>query len=249
MAERIVCSNCKTYYTSEMAFAHFRPGGTLCPECRRNKQLKESLEKSSSKSNEANQETKSQTVYVDRGPSADEIIAEAKAEKIEYELSKQKKQDSALTPWLFDENFSSTSRINSISFPNDVDNIEKTVERIIKAGVEQIKTTVNEHEMGVGHVQVGDKSFLKPFHEEFEFVEACFEKAQEGIKKLRRKDDSEHPKLKAIVNDLDDLFSDFKDKWFPKLIEKREKKKKKNIIVVSVMLILVIAFFSWAALR
>jgi hypothetical protein len=179
-----------------VAAKRYRPGGTLCPECRRNKQLKESLEKSSSKSNDANQETKSQTVYVDRGPTADEIIAEAKAEKIEYELSKQKKQDSALTPWLFDENFSNTSRINSISYPNDVDDIEKTVERIIKAGVEQIKTTVNEHEMGVGDVQVGDKSFLKPFHEEFEFVEACFEKAQEGIKKLRRKDDLTAPTQK-----------------------------------------------------
>jgi hypothetical protein len=190
-----------------------------------------------------------QPIIVKKGPSADEIIAEAQAEKIEYELEKQKKQDNSLKPWMFENNFKSTNKINSITYPNDVEDIEKTIEKIIKTGVEKIKITVEEHEMGIGEVQVGDKSFLKPYHEEFEFVEACFEKAQEGIKKLKRKDDSEHPKLKVILNDIEDEFSNLKENWFPKLVEKREKKKKKNLIVVGVMLLLVVAFFTWASLR
>lgn len=180
---------------------------------------------------------------------AEQIIAKAEAEKIEYELEQKKKHDNSLKPWLNDNNFSSKSSIDKISFPNDVEDIEKTIEKIIKSGIEKIKTTINEHEMGLGQVQVGDKSFLKPYHEEFDFVEICFEKATEGIKKLKRKDDSEHPKLKVIINDIEDSFSELKDKWFPKLIEKKEKKKKKNLIVVGIMLLIVIAFFTWASLK
>jgi hypothetical protein len=123
------------------------------------------------------------------------------------------------------------------------------LEKIIKSGVEKIKSVLEDYEMGIGAVQVGDKSFLNPYHEEFGFVEACFERSQEGIKKLKRKDDSEHPKLRAVINDIEDAFTDLKDKWFSKLIEKREKKKKKNLIVVGVMFLIVIAFFSWASIR
>jgi len=165
-----------------------------------------------------------QPIIVKKGPSADEIRAEAEVERME-------RDENALQPWKFAENFHNKNSINTISFPRDVEDIEKTVEKIIKAGV------------------VGDKSFLKPYHEEFAFVEACFEKAEDGIKKLKRKDESEHSKIKNVISDIEDAYTDLKEKWFPKLVEKREKKKKKNLIVVGVALLLVVAFFTWASFR
>jgi len=181
--------------------------------------------------------------YSESVKTGEQIIAEAHAEKIEYELEKQKKHDNAQKPWMNDSNFSDKDSINSISFPNDVEDIEKTVEKIIKAATEQIKGVLGEHNVTVIQAQVGDKNFLKPYFKDFEFVEACVEKAQEGIKKLKRKDDSDHPKLRHILADIEESFASLKDKWIPKLEEQREKKKKKNLIVVAVIILLNIIMF------
>ena len=150
-----------------------------------------------------------QPIIVKKGPSADEIRAEAEVERME-------RDENALQPWKFAENFHNKNSINTISFPRDVEDIEKTVEKIIKAGVEKIKSVIENHEIGIGAAQVGDKSFLKPYHEEFAFVEACFEKAEDGIKKLKRKDESEHSKIKNVISDIEDAYTDLKEKWLPK---------------------------------
>jgi hypothetical protein len=51
-----------------------------------------------------------------------------------------------------------------------------------------------------------------------------------------------------MIQDCQDEIDDLTNKWYPKLVEKREKKKKKNFIVVGVMLLIVITFFTWASL-
>jgi len=178
----------------------------------------------------------------------DQIIAEAEAEKIEYELERKKKHDNSQKPWLNDSNFKSKSSINAISFPNDVEDIEKTVEKIIKAGVEEVKEVLGEFNATAIQHTLGDKNFFKPYSEEFEMVEACIEKAQEGIKKLKRKDDTEHPKLRHIISDIDESFSELKEKWLPKLEEQRAKKKRKNIIVVVAIIVANILFWGGLAI-
>jgi hypothetical protein len=233
MAEKIKCSNCKTYYISEMPFAHFRPGGTLCPDCRRNKQLSESLDKASSKSQSS---PKTETVYISNEPTAEEILAEAKAEHLDYELSKKKKQDSAQKPWMFDENFSNVNRINAITFPNDIEDVEKTILRITKAGTEKCKSVVETTYSEFQQNAMGDqKAMWNPFHEELAFVEACIEKSNEGLKKLRR---FEGNNVNMVVADCQDSIDDLSNKWFPKLIEKREKKKKQTYIIMAVVVVL-----------
>ena len=244
--DTFTCGQCGRQFENKNLLKQFRVvklGKDFCSSgCEKAYERDHSDGPKSSSSDSFSKGANAQPIIVKKGPSADEIRAEAEVERME-------RDENASQPWKFAENFDDKASINSISFPRNVEDIEKTVEKIIKAGVEKIKSVVEDHEMGVGAVQVGDKSFLKPYHEEFAFVEACFEKAQEGIKKLKRIDESEHPKIRAIINDIEDAFSDFKEKWFPKLVEKREKKKKKNLIVVGVMLLLVVAFFTWAALR
>jgi hypothetical protein len=175
-----------------------------------------------------------------------QIIAEAKAEKIEYELERQQKHDNAQKPWMNDSNFRSKSSISSISFPNDVEDIEKTVEKIIIAGVEEIKKVLGEPNLTI---LPNDKSFYLPYYEEFDMVEACVEKAQVGIKKLKRTDEKDYPKLKHIILELDESYADLKEKWLPKLIAKRAKKKQTNIIVVIVLIGSCALFFGYMLLK
>jgi hypothetical protein len=191
----------------------------------------------------------SQSIIVKKGPTSDEIIAEVQADKIAYELEKQKKQDKLLKPWMFEENFKNASKINSIVYPDNVEDIEKTIEKIIKKGIEKIKSITEEHEIVIGDFEIGEKSFLKPYAEEFGFVNSCSEKILEGIKKLKRKDEEEHSKLKVIIADLEDYYLEFKNKWIPLLVKEREKKKKKNLIFVGFLVMLIIIFFIWASLR
>lgn len=207
------------------------------------KQIKAAIEKGQQGTS---QTTNSSFERPERPPkTAEEIIAEAQAEKIEYELDQKRKHDNSLKPWLNDSNFKSKSDIDKITFPNDVEDIEKTVEKIIKSGVEEIKGVLGEFNTTAIQHTLGDKNFFKPYSEEFEMTESCIEKANEGIKKLKRKDDTDHPKLRHIIADLDENLSDLKEKWLPKLEEKRAKKKKKNLIVVAIIIILNILLFSW----
>jgi hypothetical protein len=177
-----------------------------------------------------------QPIIVEKGPSADEIIAEAKAEQMEYELSKKKKEDSALKPWMFDSNFSSADSISKISFPDSADDVEKTVLRIIKTAVDKIKNVVELSHAEFQQQTMGDqKAMWKPFYEEIKLVDTCIEKANEGIKKLRR---FEGNAINAMMADCQDSLDDLKNKWYVKLIEKRDKKKKQTKIMIIVVIIL-----------
>ena len=207
------------------------------------KQIKEAIEKG--KSGFA---TGANAHPIEPQKTREQILAEKEAEKMEYELERKMKHDNSQKPWLNDDNFSGKSSINAISFPNDVDDIEKTIEKIIKAGVEEVKEVLGEFNATAIQHTLGDKNFFKPYSEEFEMVEACIEKAQEGIKKLKRKDDSEHPKLRHIIADIEESFSELKEKWLPKLEEQRAKKKRKNIIVVVVIIVANILFWGGLAI-
>jgi DNA helicase IV len=66
-------------------------------------------------------------------------------------------------------------------------------------------------------------------------VDACIEKANEGIKKLRR---FEGNSINAMMADCQDSLDDLKNKWYIKLIEKRDKKKKQTKIMVIVIIVL-----------
>jgi len=154
-------------------------------------------------------------------------LAEAKAEKIEYELEQKMKLDNSRKPWLNDDNFYNRTSIDKILFPNELEDIEKTIERIIKTGIEEIKQVLGESE--APNSTVGEKNFLKPYSEEYEKIEACIERASEGIKKLKRKDVKEYPKLKLIIADVEESLSDLKEKWLPRFEAHRAKRKKKNI--------------------
>ncbi len=196
------------------------------------KQIKAAIEKGKSGGNVSNSNRETRK-------SGEEIIAEAQAEKIEYELEKQKKHDSAQKPWMHDSNFDDAESISKISFPDIAEDIEKTILRLIKTAVDKIKEILNQtyseyQQSGVDN----QKAMMKPYYEEINLAENCIEKATEGLKKLRR---FEGTTINAMLADCSDSLDDLKNKWYPKLIEKRDKKKKALKITIIVVLSLLAA--------
>ncbi|MBC7524046.1 MAG: hypothetical protein H7239_06375 [Flavobacterium sp.] len=176
---------------------------------------------------------------------AEQIIAKAEAEKIEYELENKKKFDNSQRPWLNDNNFKNKSSINAISFPNDIEDVEKTILRLTKAGTEMCKAVIETTYSEFQEKAMSDqKANWNPFHEELGFVEACIDKSTEGIKKLKRLEASN---INIILADCQDSIDELRNKWLPKLMVKREKKKKQNLIIIGVIVFLIITFYTYVS--
>lgn len=223
---QVKCKECGTTFPSTSDMSGLTGKGT-CPECKRDQNRTKSA-KSSDFATGAN----AQPIIIEKGPSADEIRAEADVERME-------RNDNANQPWQFDDNFRKADNISKISFPDKAEDIEKTVLRIIKTAIDKIKSVIELSYSEFQAQTMGDqKSQWKPFHEEIHLADTCIEKASEGIKKLKRFEGST---INAMVNDCNDGLDDLKNKWYTKLIEKRDKKKKANKITVIVLLVLVTA--------
>jgi hypothetical protein len=228
------CSKCGTKFSSTSDLAGLTGRGT-CPDCKRD----ENRAKSMANLSDRNTSKPSQPIIIKKGPSADEIIAEAQAGQLKYELSMKKKEDSASKPWMFDANFSSESSISKITFPDNADDIEKTILRITKTAIDKIKRVIDLSHAEFQQQTLGDqKALWKPLYEEINFTDACIEKASEGIKKLRR---FEGKSITEMMEDCQDSLDELKNKWYVKLIEKRNKKKKQTLILMFVVIILFIA--------
>jgi hypothetical protein len=162
-------------------------------------------------------------------PSADEIRAEAEIERME-------RDENALQPWKFDSNFYNSNSISKISYPDTAIDIEKTILRITKTAVDKIKNVIEtsyaEYQQKITDNQ---KAMWNPFFEEINLVDTCIEKANEGIKKLRR---FEGNTINAMITDCQDNLDELKNKWYVKLIEKRDKKKKQNKIMIIVLFVI-----------
>lgn len=185
--------------------------------------------KSSSSSDNFSSGANAQPVIIKKGPTADEIRAEAEVERME-------RNENASQPWKFDDNFRKAESISKISFPDQPEDIEKTVLRIIKTAIDKIKSVIELSHAEFQQQTMGDqKSMWKPFYEEINLADTCIEKANEGIKKLRR---FEGNTINAMMADCQDSLDDLKNKWYVKLIEKRDKKKKQTKIMVIVVVVL-----------
>ena len=223
------CKWCGNMFNTTNDLSVFGIGSKYCSKkCKQD--AEGSKESKESKSQESNLSTKiSKTIYVEPEKSAKQIKAEAEVDRME-------RDEKASQPWKFDSHFYNSVSISKISYPDISEDIEKTVLRIIKTAVDKIKGVIDlsysEYEQQV----TGDqKAMWNPFYEEINLVETCIEKANEGIKKLRR---FEGNSINAMMTDCQDSLDDLKNKWYVKLIEKRDKKKKQNKIKIIVIVVL-----------
>ncbi len=197
------------------------------------KACKVAFEESQNKSNKSTKDSgSSRPVVIKQGPSAEEIAARAENER-------QERNENALYPWRFDDNFYNASSISAIVYPDSPEDIEKTILRIIKTAQDKVKAVIEMSFSEVQQMEMDDqKSIWKPFSKEINLADSCIEKASEGIKKLKR---FEGNNVNNMLSDCLDSLEEFQSKWYPKLIAKKEKKKKQNKIMMTVVVILVVA--------
>jgi len=231
--DTFTCAQCGRHFENKNLLKQFRVvklGKDFCSSgCEKAYERDHSKEPKSSSSDSFSSGANAQPIVIKKGPSADEIRAEADVERME-------RNDNAAQPWKFDDNFRKADSISKISFPDQPEDIEKTVLRIIKTAIDKIKSVIELSHAEFQQQTMGDqKSMWKPFYEEINLADTCIEKAVEGIKKLRRFEGST---INAMVADCNDSLDDLKNKWYTKLIEKRDKKKKANKIMVIVILVL-----------
>lgn len=178
MAERIKCSNCKTYYISEMPFAHFRPGGTLCPDCRRNKQLSESLSKTSNKSDNS----------VSRRDDDDDDDLEFKMEeaRLEHERDlEESRQEHELKLASIQSTNNAIERINDIDFGGSNPTIESISKDI------DLCLTIASTSLAESFPDTSSTDKREKFNQSEKVANASLKKAELGLNKLRLSEPSD----------------------------------------------------------
>jgi hypothetical protein len=124
-----------------------------------------------------------------------------------------------------------------------VEDIEKTIEKIIAAAIENVREVLN------GDFDKDYVSSNTPFSEELGFINNCIEKSEDGIKKLKRKDETEHPKIRLIISDLEENLINLKDKWLPQFISYKDKTKKNRLRYMAIVIGGFILLVIWYNLR
>lgn len=181
---------------------------------------------------EASYSTGANQSSFERAKTSDEILAEA-------EVKKMKREEKALQPWKFASNFESMENISKITFPDTPDDIEKTILKIIKTAIDQIKIVLNESYSEYQQRIAGNqKAMWSPYNDEILFVENCIEKSIDGIRKLDRFDSSVSY---AMINECNHHLSVLKNDWFIQLKQKKDKKKKTLKIMIVVVITLLAA--------
>ncbi|SFD87322.1 hypothetical protein SAMN05518672_103625 [Chitinophaga sp. CF118] len=150
--------------------------------------------------------------------------------------------NNALTSRLEEENFSDMESIDSRYFPDDIYDIKKNIDKIVRAAIEKIKNALCGYNDTEKDPQTRFKNrfnfFLNPHIQDLEFVEACLKKAEVGLNKLRIKKNDKHPNLRYIIYNTEESLVALKTRWIPMLEEHREKKKKRNRIIAMVIILL-----------
>lgn len=128
--------------------------------------------------------------------------------------------------------------IHPICFPDDVYEIKKNIDQIIRTATETIKSAL----YGYNDTTKKDffKDFLHPYFKDVAFVTACLKKTEVGLNKLRTKEVDSHPNLRYIIYNAEESLVVLKTKWIPMLEVQRSKKKKRNRIVAMVIIFLLL---------
>lgn len=151
----------------------------------------------------------------------------------ELRLEREKRAlEEYLHPSRDDKNFRSREAIANIQFPPFADEIERTVERIVRAAIDQVQEAMERRHITMMQHQLHDIEFWRPYNEEFKFAEAALAKAREGLRKLKRVAADDDAEDRMRIDDLSELIATLENTWIPALGKHRIKKRRKNIAVV-----------------
>lgn len=138
-------------------------------------------------------------------------LAEVNRELIQV-LEKQL-SESVLHPWKDDANFRDKEAIANIQFPSVPSDIVRTIERIVRDAIKQIKKLeqVEDHHLP----RLSDPEFWKVYQEKHDLAEVACTKAREGLKAFDTPDfDTVDDYLDCMV-DMHELIVELEKKWLP----------------------------------
>ena len=142
--------------------------------------------------------------------------------------------------WKFEDTFRRAKNILKINFPDEPEEIENTILKIIKTATFKIKRVLKLSDIEYKKRTIREQKYIwKPFYKEIYFTDVCIEKAEEGILKLRKFNNA--TTIEMLVNCSNSL-DVLKDISYPKLIAKQNQKKKDNIIKAGLLLVLATIF-------
>jgi hypothetical protein len=168
------------------------------------------------------------------------VCNDCKKNEIKAEMERVEKIKIEFQSWKFEETYRRSKNILKIYFPDEPEDIENTVLKIINKATFKIKRVLKLSDIEYKKRTIRDQKYMsKPFYKEIYFTDVCIEKAEEGILKLRKFDNSTtRQMLVNCSNNLDVL----KNISYPKLIEKQNQKRKENLIKVGLFLVLATIF-------
>jgi hypothetical protein len=142
--------------------------------------------------------------------------------------------------WKFEETYRRAKNILKIYFPDEPEDIENTVLKIINKATFKIKRIINLSDVQYKKRTIKEQEYIcKPFYKEIYFAEICIKKAEEGILKLSKFD---NPSISLMIDNCNESLDVLKNKFYSKLIEKRNQKRKNNLIKVVLVIILATIF-------
>ena len=128
-------------------------------------------------------------------------------------------------PWKDNENFRSKEAIANILFPPFPSEIEKTIARIVRAAIKQIKQIQNVEEHH--HPPLSDYDFGVLYREKVDFAEVARTKAHEGIGVVKRTDFDSADDYMDCIDELHVLVAQLEKKWLPILAELNDARRRK----------------------
>jgi hypothetical protein len=168
------------------------------------------------------------------------VCNDCKKIEIKAEMESTEEIKIEFQSWKIEETFRRAKNILKINFPDEPQEIENTVLKIIKTATFKIKRVLKLSDIEFKKRTIREQKYIwKPFYKEIYFTDICIEKAEEGILKLRKFNNATtRQMLVNCSNNLDVL----KNISYPKLIEKQNQKRKENLIKVGLFLVLATIF-------
>ena len=116
-------------------------------------------------------------------------------------------------PWKDDANFRDKEAMANIQFPSVPSDIVRTIERIVRDAIKQIKKLeqVEDHHLP----RLSDSSFWERHQETFDLAETARTKAREGISEIKRADFETVDDHLDCMDDMNELVAELEKKWLP----------------------------------
>ena len=168
------------------------------------------------------------------------VCNDCKKIEIKAEMESTEEIKIEFQSWKIEGTYRRAKNILKINFPDESEEIENTVLKIIKTATFKIKRVLKLSDIEYKKRTIREQKYIwKPFYKEIYFTDVCIQKAEEGILELRKFNNAT---TSAMIVNCSKSLETLKNISYPELIEKQNQKRKDNLIKVGLFLVLATTF-------